>query len=107
MANMLQRQEQAVKNWRQKKRVVQCATNLVERISGFVDVDSITSSAYDKTTNSGGLGGADTGFITGISEEAQDLSSTPFGAALVTLIGRIMVECSKSEISTIDGVYYR
>ena len=70
--------ESRLNDFHQKKRVVQCAVNLVAKLERYLDGDI-------------------EGFRAAAQEEATELSQTTFGAALLGVIGRGYVEFANAE----------
>lgn len=69
----------------QTKREVQCAVNLVQKLEQYVSGDI---SGFEATTN----------------EEAQELSRTPLGSVLLTLIGTVYMEQGRAELGGLSGL---
>jgi hypothetical protein len=71
--------------FKQRKREVQCAVNLVRRLQTYVDGDV-------------------DGFKEKMHREALELSESPLGGCLLALVGSIYCDKARSEMSTIDGI---
>jgi hypothetical protein len=71
--------------FKQRKREVQCAVNLVKRLQTYVDGD--VELFKEKMHN-----------------EASELSQSPLGGCLLSLIGSIYCDKARSEMSTIDAI---
>ncbi|KAJ1418486.1 X-domain of DnaJ-containing-domain-containing protein [Ochromonadaceae sp. CCMP2298] len=76
-----------LKAFRQKKREVQCAQALAEKLQPFV-----TS------------GGNEEAFLASFAEELAELSSSAFGSTLVRTIGRAYAEAAAAELSALDSL---
>jgi len=70
--------------FKQRKREIQCAVNLAEKIGLYVD-------------------GHETEFLDKVRAEAKDLSETPLGGSLLDLIGTFYIDEAKSELSYLDS----
>ena len=69
----------------QKKREVQCAVNLAQKLQPFLDGDEEL-------------------FLTQMDEEAVELSQSAFGGTLLHLIGTVYVEQGRSEIGGFGSI---
>jgi hypothetical protein len=72
-------------NFRQRKREVQCAVNLSQKLQQYVDGDI---SGFERAAN----------------EEAVELSQSAFGGVLLNLIGTIYVEQGRAELGGFSGL---
>jgi hypothetical protein len=71
--------------FKQKKREVQCAVNLAQKLALFVQGD-------------------EEGFVREAEAEALELSQSAFGGVLLHLIGTIYQEQGKAELGGIEGL---
>lgn len=74
-----------LKEFQQKKREVQCAVNLAQKLQPYVDGDV-------------------DGFEKSADEEARELSQSAFGGVLLHLIGTIYQEQGRAEIGGLGGI---
>jgi hypothetical protein len=74
-----------LKAFHQKKREVQCAVNLAQKLQAFVDGD-------------------EEAFLKMMDEEAVELSQSAFGGTLLHLIGTVYVEQGRTEIGGFGGI---
>jgi len=106
-ASMMSKNKKLEK-WRQKRRIVQCAVNLSNKLQSYVRGtfgEASTSGTGDQPASLGSINrDADDSFTASVSDELKDLSSTPFGAALVTVIGTQYVEIASKELGVFDSV---
>jgi hypothetical protein len=72
-------------NFRQKKREVQCAVNLSQKLQQYVDGDI---SGFERT----------------VTEEAVELSQSAFGGVLLNLIGTIYMEQGRAELGGFSSI---
>jgi curved DNA-binding protein CbpA len=77
--------ESKLRRFRQKRREVQCAVTLANKLQQFVDGDA-------------------DGFRAAAQAEALELSQTPFGATLLGLIGHLYSEFTQAEIGGVAGL---
>eukprot|EP01034_Spumella_vulgaris_P021890 gene21890-27967_t len=75
-----------MRQFKQKKREVQCATNLVVKLQPYLDCEE----------------NAEQYILTQI-EEVKELSSSPFGSTLLGTIGLAYQEAASSELDTLTG----
>ena len=75
----------------QRKREVQCAVNLAEKLSSFV--------------SSGGTDAAIASLKESTQEEAKELVMSPLGAALLAVVGGVYIEVARSELSTLESLW--
>lgn len=73
--------------FRQRKREIQCALNLVVKLQPYIDFNG-DAEHFDNT----------------VIEEVQELSASPFGSTLVAVIGKAYYEHALSELSTFDSI---
>lgn len=71
--------------FKQKKREVQCAVNLAQKLQQYVDGDI-------------------SGFERAVDEEAEELSRSAFGGVLLNLIGTIYMEQGRAELGGLGGL---
>lgn len=71
--------------FRQKKREVQCAMNLVAKLQLYIDSNAEV-------------------FQENMRAEAKELASTAFGGTLLSTIGVVYHEFARSELGTLDGI---
>lgn len=76
-----------LKNFKQRKREIQCAMNLAAKLQPFID------SSGDAVI-----------FKQSVEEEAKELSSSAFGSTLLHTIGLAYVEYAKSELDGMDAM---
>jgi curved DNA-binding protein CbpA len=76
-----------LKNFKQRKREIQCAMNLATKLQPFID------SSGDPIV-----------FRQTVEEEAKELSSSAFGSTLLHTIGLAYVEYAKSEMDGMDAM---
>ena len=76
-----------LKNFRQRKREIQCAINLAMRLQPYID-----------------SGGDALLFCQSVEEEARELSSSAFGSTLLHTIGLAYVEYARAELDSLDGL---
>jgi hypothetical protein len=76
-----------VQAFKQRRREVQCALTLVDKLQGFMDL-GCDPKAYQES----------------LVEEAKELSSSAFGGTLLTTIGTCYYEFAKSEMNTVDSI---
>eukprot|EP01035_Chromulina_nebulosa_P019121 gene19121-24957_t len=82
-----QSEQPALTKFHQRKREVQCAVNLANKLKLYEDNQS------DEQT-----------FIILLQEELSELSSSPFGCTLLYTIGTSYLEYAKQELSTLEGI---
>ncbi len=95
--------EKDLESWKQRKRIISCAVNLVERLNPYVDGTAGTTSS-DSSSSGVITQDLEERFRKMVQEEASDLASTPFGAALVTVIGNVYQESARQELDTLGSV---
>lgn len=78
---------QKLSAFKQKRRIVQCAVNLAEKLKPYVDSDG--NKDY---------------FIASLTDEIQELSSSAFGCTLLRTIGSAYVEHGNSELNTMSSL---
>jgi curved DNA-binding protein CbpA len=76
-----------LKNFRQRKREIQCAMNLAAKLQPYID-----------------SGGDALLFRQSVEEEARELSSSAFGSTLLHTIGLAYVEYARAELDSLDGL---
>jgi len=72
--------------FKQRKRELQCAVNLVSKLNAYKGPDSRES------------------FLSKIGTEAQELTDTALGGALLACVGQCYMDAARSETSTLDGL---
>jgi curved DNA-binding protein CbpA len=87
--------------FRQRKREVQVAVNLAEKLQKYVD-DAAAAVALGEEGEEKGWEHA---FRTKAAQEAEALAEQPMGAALLGLVGAVYTEAARSELSALDAAW--
>eukprot|EP01037_Dinobryon_pediforme_P023255 gene23255-24638_t len=81
-----EQQNSKLEAFRQRKREIQCALNLVVKLQPFIDMEE-----------------SEQAYIDSLEDEIKELSASPFGRTLVSTIGYAYVEYASSELSSFDS----
>jgi hypothetical protein len=84
MAEAEQHSHPKLRAFRQRKREIKCALNLVTKLQTYVDTED------------------EAAFVASLKEEAEELASTPFGGTLLSTIGVAYNEYARRQGTTYD-----